>query len=312
MSGAADTEIHATVYALTHRGCVRADNQDCFLLADLSAPVSAGPWRVGTDPGDAAAAERFAAGPGGVLALVADGMGGAAAGATASRLAVAQVYAAMAQPWPEPGPSAGLLARRLRAAVERANDVVHQHAARTPACAGMGTTLTAAAILGTRLVLAQVGDSRAYLVRGGHAVQLTRDQSLAQGMMDAGMLTAAQAESRGLGSVLLQALGPEPRVGVELSWQRLRPRDVLVLCSDGLSRLVSPGEMAAAAGRAADPASLCAALLREAIARGAPDNVTVVAARMDGWAERPARFSRLRAAWMRAARLAPRVIRGST
>jgi len=275
--------VDATVHALTHPGCVRADNQDCFLVADLSAPASRGPWRVGTDPGRAAGAERFAVGPRGLLAVVADGMGGAAAGATASRLAVAEVFAAMSQPWPaDARPAPGLFARRLREAVEGANEAIHRHARREPGCAGMGTTLTAAGILDARLVVAQVGDSRAYLVRGGAATQLTRDQSLAQSLLDAGTLTAREAERRGLASVLLQALGTEPRVAVDVYWQRLRRGDVLVLCSDGLSRIVADREIAARAGRAPDPAALCGELLEAAIARGAPDNVTVLAARLDG------------------------------
>lgn len=290
MTGAhrpAHPAIHATIHAVTHPGCVRAENQDCFLVADLSAPPSRGPWRVGTDGGVDDGAARFAVGPRGLLAIVADGMGGAAAGAAASRLAVAEVYGAMSEPWEaEPGP--GTFARRLRVAVEGANAAIHRHASREPGYAGMGTTLTAAGILDTRVLLAQVGDSRAYLVRDGGATQLTRDQSLAQSLSDAGTLTLAEAERRGLGSVLLQALGPEPRVAVELCWQRLRPGDVLVLCSDGLSRTVSRVEIAAAARGVPEPAALSAALLQTAISRGAPDNVTVLAVRMDGCApDRP-------------------------
>ena len=273
--------VQASVHAVTHPGCVRAENQDCFLVADLSAPAAQGRWRVGT--GDASGAEWFDVGPRGLLAVVADGMGGAAAGALASRLAVEEVHRAMAEPWPDDaGATPGPFARRLREAVERANGVVHRHGRAEPACAGMGTTLTAAAILGTRLVLAQVGDSRAYLVRDGRATQLTRDQSLAQSLLDAGALTLAEAEARGLASVLLQALGPEPRVGVDIYWQRLQRGDVLVLCSDGLSRTVAAAEIAARTREAADPAALCAALLRAAIGRGAPDNVTVIAIRLDG------------------------------
>lgn len=277
--------IDATVYALTHPGCVRADNQDCFLVADLSAPASQGPWRVGTDRRQAAGAERFPVGPRGLLAAVADGMGGAAAGATASRLAVAEVYGAMARPSPTdagPAPRPGPFARRLREAVERANETIHRHAHREPGCAGMGTTLTAAGIVDSRLVVAQVGDSRAYLVRDGKATQLTRDQSLVQSLLDAGTLTLREAERRGLSGVLLQALGSEPRVAVDIYWQRLRRGDVLVLCSDGLSRTVEAREIAARARRAPDPAALCGELLQAAIARSAPDNVTVLTARMDG------------------------------
>ena len=279
--GSAAPAVHATIHALTHPGCVRADNQDCYLVADLSVSPSRGPWRVGTDTGGDCGAERFVVGPCGLLAIVADGMGGAAAGAVASRLAVAEVYGAMTQPW-ESGPGPGPFARRLREAVEGANVAIHRHASREPGCAGMGTTLTAAAILGQRVLLAQVGDSRAYLVRDGGATQLTRDQSLAQSLSDAGTLTPDQAEQRGLSSILLQALGPEPRVAADMCWQRLRPEDVLVLCSDGLSRTVARVEIAAAAHSEPDPAALSRTLLDTAIRRGAPDNVTVLVVRMEG------------------------------
>lgn len=291
MSAAAAVEaaVGATVYALTHPGLHRGENQDSFLVADLGVPTVEGPWRVSTDRGDTTGARRFAVGRG-LLAVVADGMGGAAAGALASRLAVAEIYGAMATRWAaEPEPTPGVFARALRDAVTAANAALHRHATREPACEGMGTTATVAGVLDGCLFLAQVGDSRAYLVRGGVATQLTRDQSLVQKLVDAGTLTPDQAERSGLGSVLLQALGPEARVEVDLTRQPLRRGDVLVLCSDGLSRTVPPAGIGAAVAGAADPAALCAALVDAALAAGAPDNVTVVAAVLDGAGLQPPR-----------------------
>lgn len=280
---AVPSAVQASVYALTHAGTRRSENQDSFLVADLGVPAAEGPWRVSTDRDPAPEPRRFDVGPHGLLAVVADGMGGAAAGALASRLAVAEIYGSLATHWaPVPEPTPGRFAGSLRAAVEAANAAIHRHAGREPECAGMGTTVTAAGILEGCLFLAQVGDSRAYLVRGGRAVQLTRDQSLVQRLMDAGALTPGEAEASGLRNVLLQALGPAPRVEVDLTRQEVRRGDVLVLCSDGLVRTVAATGIAAAAAGARDAAALCAALLEAAIAGGGPDNVTVVAAVLDG------------------------------
>jgi PPM family protein phosphatase len=146
----------------------------------------------------------------------------------------------------------------------------------------MGTTVTAAGIFGSELYLTQIGDSRAYLVRGVDAIQLTKDQSLMQRLVDAGELTEDEAEQSERRNIILQALGPDPRVKVDLTHQSIRRGDVLILCSDGLSGLVRRDEFAILARRHADPPELCAALIDLANARGGPDNITVVAARFDG------------------------------
>jgi protein phosphatase len=104
----------------------------------------------------------------------------------------------------------------------------------------MGTTLTAAALLGDTLFLAQVGDSRAYLIRNGSAQQLTKDQSLMQRLLDAGEITPEQAETSARRNIILQALGPEPSVKVDITHQPVRRGDLLLLCSDGLSGQVRP------------------------------------------------------------------------
>lgn len=274
--------MHVTVYGLSDPGRRRSENQDSFLIADLGVPAAEGPWRVSTDRDPAPEPARFEVGPRGILAVVADGMGGAAAGAVASRLAIAEIYAALADRGAEAEPTPERFARRLRQAVAGANTAIHAHADRDPQCEGMGTTVTAAGILHGCLYLAQVGDSRAYLVRDGRIVQMTHDQSLVQSLMDAGTLTEDQAEQSGYGSVLLQALGPRPRVNVDLTRQQARRGDLLILCSDGLFRTMPAAAIAAAAERAADLPELCRTLVDAANAHGGPDNVTVVAARLDG------------------------------
>ncbi len=146
----------------------------------------------------------------------------------------------------------------------------------------MGTTATVAGVLGDRLYLAQVGDSRGYLVRDGVATQLTKDQSLMQRLVDAGELTeeeAAQSERR---NIILQALGPDPRIRVDLTWQELQRGDTLVICSDGLSGQVTREEIGAAVKAAASLDQLCDRLIAQANERGGPDNITVVAARFEG------------------------------
>jgi protein phosphatase len=173
-------------------------------------------------------------------------------------------------------------AHRLKESVEVANASIHAHAKAHPEVRGMGTTTTAAGVLGDHLYLTQVGDSRAYLVRGGAAHQLTKDQSLMQRLVEAGELTeeeAAQSERR---NIILQALGPDPKVKVDLTHQELRRGDVLVLCSDGLSGQVKKEEIAQIVTQSSDLAAACERLVALANERGGPDNITVVMARFDG------------------------------
>jgi len=166
--------------------------------------------------------------------------------------------------------------------VEAANGEIHAYAKAHPEVRGMGTTTTAAGVLGDRLYLTQVGDSRAYLVRDGQAVQLTKDQSLMQRLVEAGELTeeeAAQSERR---NIILQALGPDAKVKVDLTHQELRRGDVLVICSDGLSGQVKKEEIAEIAAKDQAPAQACERLIALANQRGGPDNITVIVARFEG------------------------------
>jgi protein phosphatase len=170
----------------------------------------------------------------------------------------------------------------MREAVELANAQIYSYAREHPEVRGMGTTVTAAGMFRSDLYLTQIGDSRAYLVRGKEAVQLTKDQSLMQRLVDAGELTADEAEQSERRNIILQALGPDPRIKVDLTHQPIRRGDTLILCSDGLSGLVRKGEFAQMAAEHSDLPALCSALIDLANARGGPDNITVVAARFDG------------------------------
>lgn len=281
--GYVDRPIHIAAFGKTDVGRRRSENQDNFLIADLSVPVAKGGFFQDTDdlgPG----VGRFVLGPHGALALVADGMGGAAAGAVASKLAVGWIYRTLSTRWPEDrNHSPQQFATWLRSAVIEANGRIFGEAAETPAYAGMGTTATVAGIYEDFLYVAQVGDSRAYLVRRGTIEQMTRDRSVVQELIDAGTLTEAEAELNAHGNVILQALGTAPSVRVELTYHELRRGDTILLCSDGLFRMVRKHEIADAAVRLADPAALCDHLVALANERGGPDNVTVVVLRVDGY-----------------------------
>jgi protein phosphatase len=217
-----------------------------------------------------------------MLFLVADGLGGAAAGEVASHMAVRTVFDALRERMPEAAADGAAFAAALRDAALAANTSIHHVAARNADLRGMGTTLTAAALLGDTLFLAQVGDSRAYLIRNGSAQQLTKDQSLMQRLLDAGEITPEQAETSARRNIILQALGPEPSVKVDITHQPVRRGDLLLLCSDGLSGQVRADALAELAAEAPDLATLCARLVHEANAAGGPDNITVVAVRLDG------------------------------
>ncbi|MDF1505701.1 protein phosphatase 2C domain-containing protein [Roseisolibacter sp. H3M3-2] len=283
-SAPAPAAVRVAVCALTDVGRTREHNEDAFLVADLSEPE---PLTFLNDESavrghDAVATRGVDAGTEGVLFLVADGLGGAAAGEIASRMGARAVFDALRERVAEASADAGQYAVALRDAVLAANTAIHRHALRHAELRGMGTTLTAAALRGDTLYLAQVGDSRGYLIRDGVAQQLTKDQSLMQKLVEAGEITPEQAETSVRRNIILQALGPEASVKVDLTHQQLRRGDLLLLCSDGLSGQVRAHELAEAAADASDLAALCRELIARANATGGPDNITVVAARFDG------------------------------
>jgi PPM family protein phosphatase len=280
--------VEALVAGRTHPGQRRSENQDNLLIAELGAEDRAVILR--PDAGDLSDDVRFRIGQRGLLLVVADGMGGAAAGRLASGLACTFILAELQDVWlSDRDTTPNRFAMRLQEAVEKANARMHQHAGRNADTVGMGSTVTAAGVLGGYVYVAQVGDSRAYLTRSGVTTQITRDQSLVQQMIDAGALRPEDAESSAHANVILQALGVRPSVEVDVSYQELCRGDVLVLCSDGLHRVVAPAEITQAVEMFANPAAVCEQLIALANARGGPDNVTVLAARLDGGALSAAR-----------------------
>jgi serine/threonine protein phosphatase PrpC len=278
MFGRSPKPIRVEVFAKTDLGKTRDHNEDRFLVADLSRRESS------LQP----AVRAHEIGVRGSLFVVADGMGGAAAGELASEMATETIYQQMVRGWgTEPEVTAQRFAYRLKEAVEVANEQIHAYAAAHPEVRGMGTTTTAVGVLADHCFLTQVGDSRAYLIRNAEAVQLTRDQSLMQRLVEAGELTEEEAAKSERRNIILQALGPDARVKVDLTHQEVRKGDVLVLCSDGLTGQVKKEEIAAIATRERDLQAACDKLVALANERGGPDNITVVVVRFAGEGLRP-------------------------
>ncbi|HEX5829750.1 MAG TPA: Stp1/IreP family PP2C-type Ser/Thr phosphatase [Gemmatimonadaceae bacterium] len=268
------TPVRVDAVGRTDVGRTREHNEDSFLVADLTA---------GSALPEGEEVDEYPVGERGLLCLVADGMGGAAAGEIASDLAVQAVLETLLERWtPADDASPQAFVHALRTAAEVANARIHEMAQQHLEYRGMGTTLTMAGLLGGTLYLAQVGDSRAYLVRGGHARQITKDQSLMQKLVEAGEITAEEAERSDRRNIILQALGPESTVAIDLTDQPVRRGDILVLCSDGLSSLVRPEEIARAVTEAHSLDAACRQLIDRANASGGPDNITVVAVRLSG------------------------------
>jgi len=272
-------DIVVQVFGRTDVGRTRDHNEDAFLVADLSADVAAVPTEV----------RRTISGQKGSLFVVADGMGGAAAGEIASAMAVEAILGELRTTWiagdtndPES------FVRAIKVATKAANEKIHSYATAHPEYRGMGTTATIAGLLGDTLYLAQVGDSRAYIVRDGVAQQITKDQSLMQKLIEAGELTEEEAKLSERRNIILQALGPEPYVKVDLTHQVVRRGDTLVLCSDGLSGQVTKDEIAMVVTDEPDVATACKLLVERANFAGGPDNITVIIARFDGPGLRPA------------------------
>jgi protein phosphatase len=266
-------EIIVHVFGKTDVGRTREHNEDAFVVADLTTGNATLQPEVRT----------HVAGPKGSLFMVADGMGGAAAGEIASQMATEVVLHELEQRWRQA--AAGdpdTFAVAIKAATEQANARINRYAAEHPETRGMGTTATIAGLLHDTLYLAQVGDSRAYLVRDGVAMQITKDQSLMQKLIEAGEMTAEEAEVSERRNIILQALGPEPIVRVDLTSQKVRRGDVLVLCSDGLSGQMRAPDIAQIVSENSDLVAVCKALIDLANENGGPDNITVIAARFDG------------------------------
>lgn len=245
-----------TLGAATHVGLRRSTNQDSFC---------------------AMAGENVPAGLDGLVA-VADGMGGHRGGEIASSLAIQKLVERVTRSGPR-GPNDTSAPLALAREVQDVNLEIYQ-AAMTPELRGMGTTLTAALLVGGALQVAHVGDSRAYLIRDRDIQRITRDHSWVEEQVAAGLLTRTEAEGHPGRNMLTRALGISPRVEVDDAVVELQARDLLLICSDGLHSLVGDDEIARVL-RLQEPQRACETLIDRANARGGSDNITAVVLRID-------------------------------
>ncbi len=262
--------IKLRLFGRTDVGQVREHNEDNFIVADLT---KASRGLMETD-------RNQLVGERGVLLGVCDGMGGAAAGEVASQLAVDIIFQKMiAGDTPKDHDD---IAARLVHAIESAGLRIFSEAKLDRTRRGMGTTSTVAALVDDHLFIGQVGDSRAYILRGDRLVQVTRDQSLVNQLIEAGQLTEEEAETFEHNNIILQALGTSDSVQVDLTYVELKRGDTLLLCSDGLSGMVRNEEIREVLRTVDDPLEVCKTLTDRANQAGGHDNITVVVSKFEG------------------------------
>ena len=235
--------------AKTDIGSQRSENQDSY--------------RGGRRPDDA------------VWGAVCDGMGGARGGRLASTMAVDALQQAIEAGIDEAHtPQAGRAL--LESAVEQANRSVYEKARGTPSLSGMGTTVVCALVRGGLAQYVHVGDSRIYLFRNNKLLQLTKDHSMVQEMVEQGALTEEEAQNHPRKNLITRAVGTEPRVSCDVFTLRVAPGDAILLCSDGLSNLLTDQELLFEVVHAVHKEQCCQHLIEIAKDRGAPDNITAV------------------------------------
>lgn len=241
------------VWAITDTGAVRQQNQDAYRVEVLS--------------------------PEQTLLILCDGMGGARAGNVASELA-AQTFGDVIVNALQSGGQADDPAKLLEEAVAQANHTVCQRAADDPDCMGMGTTLVAALVSGGTCHIVNVGDSRAYAVSEDGIRRVTRDHSLVEDLVQRGEITPEQARNHPQKNLITRALGVESATKADLFVEDCQPGRFLLLCSDGLSNVVTDQEILYEVIHGGEPSDCCKRLLDITLSRGAPDNVTVVLLQM--------------------------------
>lgn len=269
------------LHAKTDVGRVRRGNEDNFLLLDLSKSRA---WSGSDGAENPEDMRQFPLGDQGLVLIVSDGMGGALAGDVASRMAIEAVRDTLMGnnedgTGCEPDSS---LVDCLRHATMQANRNIHYRSLEDSRCSGMGATLTGAAVKGDKLDLIQVGDSRAYVMRGQQIRLATKDQSLVQQLVDVGQISEEEAETHMFRNVILQALGAQNELTPATARIQIRQGDTLLLCSDGLSGKLRNEEIRQIVAESEDLGDACQALVAAANDRGGEDNITVVLARFTG------------------------------
>jgi len=264
--------------ALTHPGKVRTNNEDHFLVARLAKSM-----QICQSSLEGAGEMNFSE-EDGYFMVVADGMGGAAAGERASALAVASVkdYALNTLKWflHVGRKDESALLGELKTSLEIADKAVVDEGEANARFYGMGTTLTMAYSIGADLYITHAGDSRAYLFRGGKLEQITNDHTLVQLMISGGVLSPEDARHHARRNIVTNVIGgPSEGVHAEIHKIRVMEGDVLLMCSDGLTEPVEDAQIAEVLGSEPDPETAAQRLIDLALQNGGPDNITAVVAR---------------------------------
>jgi PPM family protein phosphatase len=269
---------YVDLWAVSHQGKVRPDNEDSFLVMRFERSLHSLLTNLPTDQIPDLYCER------GYAMFVADGMGGMAAGEVASRTAIGTLVELIIQTpdWimrPDEQKASEVL-RRMEERFGKLNDALTKRAQSEPNLHDMGTTLTLAVSLGADLVIAHVGASRAYLFRQSHLLHLTTDQTIAQLLAEAGVIRPEDVAKHHARRVLTGAItAAGEKAEVELHHVKLMDGDQLLLCSDGLTEMVTESEIAEALEKCEPAADTCRALVDMALEAGGRDNVTVVLGR---------------------------------
>ena len=272
------------VYGMSHPGLKRTQNQDHFLIASLHKALAI----YGTSlPRESI---PIISRPRGLIALVADGVGGSTGGEEASQTTVATITRYLtdaADLYTRLDPSSeALFLDQLKASVARSHEALLEASGRAAGGHGMATTLTLVMLIWPKAFIVHVGDSRAYRLRDGQLELVTRDQTMAQAMVDAGAITQEQAEASHLKHVLWSAVGgreaaPEVRtLDCELT-------DMMLVCSDGITKHISDDEIREHMLAHPTSEAICRALTDLALERGGSDNITVVVGRIRPPAQTP-------------------------
>jgi serine/threonine protein phosphatase PrpC len=241
--------VHITCAGRTDVGIIRSGNEDSYLMVP----------------------ERG-------IFIVADGMGGHAAGEVASEMAVRFVARELGS---LKGLSDDQVADRMRGAIRAANGAIFQRTLTEHDKRGMGTTVTALVLYDTRFLVGQVGDSRAYLFRDGNLIQLTKDHSYVQEQVDAGYLTPEQARSHPYSNVITRCVGANSDVMPDIYLGTVQPKDLFLLASDGLTGMLEDTQLAELLGASQMPQELVDKLITEANRHGGLDNITAILVRVD-------------------------------
>ncbi len=265
-------------FGRTSVGCKRRNNEDALVGLALQEPLadfdSEGAAQSKTE-GSASLSTDSA------LLAVADGMGGAKAGEVASQMAVRIVAGGIHEAAGKHSiDNSDEAMSHFDKTVKDANDAIRKDGRANPSRRGMGTTLTAAWLHGDWVQIAQVGDSRAYRFRGGDLKALTKDQSLVAKLLEDEIITEAEAENMSGRNIILQALGSEDELDVVPSTFDVQDRDLLLLCTDGLTTVLRDEEVVTILKMGGSLQDLCDELIRQAEAGGGPDNITVILARI--------------------------------